>query len=131
MTHTLLADLEALCSTCPDPQEMIDLLHGLGFDLDFQMDSVSYRSHKQIPALPAQYHLSDRYGTEIIYLAGHDATTDEVRLPEHASRFWLFPGADQAAYHLARSRLSLTWHLTWWPADSHPQQDEYEHRRSA
>src|SRR6266700_3711930 len=95
MAHPKAQDLEALCATCPSPQEVSNMLQVLGFELAFHMDVVASPVYAQMSPLPAQYHYRDKYGTEVIYLAGHDADLDGVRLPEHASRFWLYPGADE------------------------------------
>lgn len=111
-------DLEAFCATCPPPDEVTNLLQRLDFRLTFQMDAVAARCYGQIPALPAQYHYSDQYGTEVIYLAGSDADTDGRQLPTHASRFWLFPGSDPDAYQHTGSQLALRWRFRWLLADA-------------
>jgi hypothetical protein len=98
MAHTKVHDLEAFCATCPSAQEVTSLLQMLGFELSFYMDIDVSPEYEQVPSLPAQFHFLDEHGTEAIFLAGPDADLDGVRLPEHASRFWLYPGADAAAY---------------------------------
>jgi hypothetical protein len=109
----VLTDLEAFCATCPSPEEVSRVLAPLGLTLTFQMRAFTYAPYKATPALPPQYHYSDGYGTEVIYLAGHDANTQEVRLPSHESRFWLFAGANQQVYTQVRSLLALRWRLDW------------------
>jgi hypothetical protein len=49
----------------------------------------------------------------LIYLAGRDASTEDMRLPDHASRFWLYPGKDAGRYHLVRQALTSCWNLNW------------------
>jgi hypothetical protein len=114
MPHTeppLAPELEAFCATCPPPQEVSALLARLGFRLTFQMDEQPDRS-SQLPPLPAQYHYKDdAHGTEVIYLAGRDTPLEGEAFPCHASRFWLYPGADIQAFHLAMSTLLLTYVL--------------------
>ena len=106
-------ELHAFCSTCPDPQDVTELLTGLGFRLGFQMDEQPDRSH-QLPPLPAQYHYkSETSGAEVIYLAGRDTPLEREVFPCHASRFWLYAGADAQAFQRAISRLSLAFELAW------------------
>lgn len=103
---------EAFCATCQPPAEVTALLGTLGFRLDFQLDAQhSHTSH--LPPLPAQYHYKDASGTEVIYLAGHDTALDGQPLPPHASRFWLYAGADSEAFMLASSQLSVRYRLAW------------------
>ena len=113
MTQTILCDLEGFCPTCPTAEEVTNFLQALGFHLAFQMDAITYPAYTQTPAMPAQYHYSDLHGTEVIYLAGRDANTDGVHLCEHASRFWVFPGADEAVYRLMASALAVKWRFLW------------------
>ena len=107
------ADLEGFCPTRPTPGEVTAALHTLGCELVFQMDACASPPSSDIPALPAQYHYSDRSGTEVIYLAGRDRDLDGGCLPTHASRFWLFPGADVVAYQRIASYLAVRWRLFW------------------
>ncbi len=107
-------ELEAFCATCPAAAEVCELLAQLGFHLEFQLGE--QRDHRsQLPPLPAQFHFKDTHGTEVIYLAGRDFPLNEdgAALPPHASRFWLYAGAHLQAFQQARSRLSLSYHLTW------------------
>ena len=118
MLHARLqpaTELEAFCSTCPAAQDVTALLTGLGFRLEFQMDE--QRDHSgQLPPLPAQYHYKDdAHGTEVIYLAGRDFPMNEDghTLPPHASRFWLYAGADAQAFQSVASALVLAYQFTW------------------
>ena len=120
MTQHTFRDLEAFCATRPTPEEVAQGLRTLGFELTFQMDMIPTSRLTQTPALPAQYHYSDGFGTEVIYLAGRDAYLDGERLPAHASRFWLFPGGCADAYQRALSLLALRWRLRWRPAEAIP-----------
>ena len=107
-------ELEAFCATCPPAEEVSALLAKLGFTLSFHMgvqNDLSTLVH--LPALPAQYHYKDVSGTEVIYLAGHDTPLEGEVFPFHASRFWLYPGADIQAFQLALSTLALSYHFTW------------------
>jgi hypothetical protein len=89
------------------------LLEGLGFSLSFQMDAIRYPAYTQLPDLPAQYHYTDVYGTQVIYLVGRDAPLDGERFPRHASRFWVYPGADAGACRRIVAVLATRWLLTW------------------
>ena len=40
---------------------------------------------------------------------------DGVPLPEHASRFWLHPGADAGPAQWVAHVLAVKWSLTWQP----------------
>ncbi len=108
------SELEAFCATCPAPEEVTTLLAKLGFHLEFQMDEQCDHPY-ELPPLPAQYHYKDASGTEVIYLAGRDFPMNEDgdTLPPHASRFWLYAGADVQAFQLAASTLALHWRLAW------------------
>ena len=103
----------AFCPTCPPAEEVTALLATLGFRLEFQLDA--QRSHTSpLPPLPAQYHYKDASsGTEVIYLAGRDLALDGQPLPRHASRFWLYAGADTEAFMLAMSTLASRYRLAW------------------
>jgi hypothetical protein len=122
------AELEAFCPTCPAAQDVTAMLARLGFRLEFQMDE--QRDHSgQLPPLPAQYHYKDdAHSTEVIYLAGRDFPMNEDghTLPPHASRFWLYVGADVQAFHVAMSTLALSYHFTWRGSseDAAPEQEE-------
>lgn len=109
--------LEAFCQTRPDPERVTQLLKQLGFHLDFSMPECNY-SYGQTPTLPAQYHYEDGQGTQAIYLAGRDANTDEIFLPPHASRFWLYAGRNIDRYQLVRQILASWWQLPWQPVAS-------------
>src|SRR6266516_1021298 len=85
MAQTKAHDLEAFCATCPTVQEVTIVLQALGLELTFHMDAVISPEYAQLPPLPAQYHYRDRHGSEVVFLAGHDADLDGVRLPAHAS----------------------------------------------
>ena len=108
-------ELKAFCVTCPAAQDVTALLATLGFRLEFQMDEQHDHS-SQLPPLPAQYHYKDdTSGTELIYLAGRDFPMNEegCTLPPHASRFWLYAGADMRAFQSAASMLALSYQFTW------------------
>jgi hypothetical protein len=118
MPHARLqpaTELNAFCSTCPAAQEVTTLLATLGFRLEFHMDE--QRDHTyQLPPLPAQYHYKDdAHGTELIYLAGRDFPMNENSAPlsPHASRFWLYAGADTQAFQQVASTLALAYQFTW------------------
>jgi hypothetical protein len=120
------AELEAFCPTCPLPQEVSALLATLGFTLAFHMDAVQ-SSYAKVPALPAQYHFKkDGCGTEVIYLAGRDTPLEEGEVfPFHASRFWLYAGADAQAFQLTLSTLALRYGFAWRdPSEQDTQQEE-------
>ena len=121
-------ELEAFCSTCPAALDVTALLAKLGLRLEFQMDE--QRDHSgQLPPLPAQYHYKDdAHGTEVIFLVGRDfpMNDDGCTLPPHASRFWVYAGADTSAFGLVASTLAVTYHFTWRDPseDAVPEQEE-------
>ena len=104
--------LTAFCATCPAPETVTAFLHGLGLRLDFHLEAVHYAAYEHLPDLPAQYHYHSR-GIEVIYLAGTDSPLDGERFPRHASRFWVYPGVDGAAFRRVVRVLSARWLLTW------------------
>ena len=107
--------LEAFCQSCPDAEQVALALQKLGFHLTFQMEPVTYR-YGSTPPLPAQFHFSDDFNNELIYLAGRDSgTEDDIPLPRHASRFWLYLGKDAKRFHLASQVLAVQWNLRWEP----------------
>ena len=110
---TSAQELEAFSPLCPEPGEVIGVLEGLGLELTFSMDAVIYPAYSQTPDLPAQFHFRAPSGTEVIYLAGHDANTEGVLLPPHASRWWLLSGADLAHYQQVVQTLTARWSLFW------------------
>ena len=69
--------------------------------------------YEQIPSLPAQFHFQDVLGNQVIFLAGRDVDLDGVGFPDHASRFWLYPGADRTMYGRVAHVLAVRWSLTW------------------
>ncbi len=107
-------ELQAFCALCPPPEEVAAFLGKLGFHLDFQMEE-QHDHRSQFPPLPAQYHFKDAQGTEVIYLAGKDSPLNEdgESLPPHASRFWLYAGAQREGFQSALSSLALAFHFTW------------------
>jgi hypothetical protein len=113
MSHSQAPECTAFCATCPPPETVISLLQGLGFQLTFHMDAVTYPVSSSTPSLPAQFHFSDEQGTDVIFLAGKDTPMDGERFPPHASRFWVAPGADTAAYQRVVQALASRWMLTW------------------
>ena len=106
--------LEAFCQHCPNPEQVTLALQQLGFQLTFQMEPVTYK-YGMTPPLPAQFHYSDQHSNELIYLAGRDASTEDMRLPDHASRFWLYPGKDAERFRLASQTLARQLNLNWKP----------------
>jgi hypothetical protein len=108
-------ELEAFCTTCPPAEEVSALLATLGFTLSFQMqEQDDLHTLVHLPALPAQYHYKkDACGTEVIYLAGRDTPLEGEVFPFHASRFWLYAGADAQAFQLAMSTLAFRYQFTW------------------
>lgn len=113
MAYTTGDALEAFCPICPPVEEVTSLLQALGFELAFRMESDTSPRYEQIPPLPAQFHFQDKHGNEVIFLAGRDTNLDSVRLPEHASRFWLYPGADSAGYRRVARALADQWSFAW------------------
>ena|SRR5258708_40257229 len=120
-----IRDLEAFCETCPAEADVTAALQMLGFHLEFQMGAIPASCIHGVPALPPQYHYTDDYATEVVYLAGRDVPLEGERYPLHASRFWLWSGAKPEAYQRAASLLANKWHLTWLLSepDSANQQD--------
>ena len=126
-TQRPASELHAFCASCPSPEEVAALLGKLGFHLSFQMQE--QRDHRsQLPPLPAQFHFKDSHGTEVIYLAGRDSPLNEdgESLPPHASRFWLYAGADLQVFQWARFTLALAYQLPWrdMSEDAAPEQAE-------
>jgi signal recognition particle subunit SEC65 len=113
MAQTKAREVEAFCVTCPSTEEVTTLLQTLGFELAFHMDIDHPPEYEQVPCLPAQFHFQDEHGNEVIFLAGRDVDLDGVGFPEHASRFWLYPGADRAVYGRVANVLAVRWSLTW------------------
>jgi hypothetical protein len=120
------AELHAFCSTCPPAEDVTALLAKLGFRLVFQMDAQNdLKSVVYLPALPAQYHYRDAYGTEVLFLAGRDTALEGEAFPLHASRFWLYTGAHVQAHQLTLSTLTLTYLLAWHdPSERATHQEE-------
>ena len=114
MAYTKVEELEAFCATCPSAEEVANLLQAVGFTLAFHMDAVP-SACAEVPLLPAQFHFRDKHGSEVIFLAGPDADPDGVQLPEHASRFWIHPGADGGVARWAAHVLATRWSLPWQP----------------
>lgn len=113
-TPSPATELHAFCPTCPPAPDVTALLATLGFRLAFQMEAQDdLRSGERLPALPAQYHYKDAFGTEVLYLAGTDTPLEGEDYPRHASRFWLYAGAHSQAFRLARTMLALSYQFTW------------------
>ena len=112
-THRATSGLDAFCQTCPAPEAVTTLLEGLGLFLSFQMDAIRYPAYTRLPDLPAQYHYTDEHGTQVIYLYGRDTDPDGLRLPVHASRFWIYPGRNERAYRHIAQALATRWAFTW------------------
>lgn len=113
MSQPALRDLEAFCHHCPKESDVTAILQTLGFRLAFQMGPFTPPESSDVPALPPQYHYADQHGTEIVYLAGRDTPEDGERFPFHASRFWLWPGADAQAHARSATLLASTYHFRW------------------
>jgi len=113
MVQTHIQELEACCSSCPDPNDVEVLLREFGLKLTFTMKAVARRRVET--SIAAQYHFEGPDGAEILYLAGRDVGDGEVRLPPHASRFWAIAGADLGMYRKVISALSGKWALQWKP----------------
>lgn len=105
-------DSTAFCATCPLADEVTEVLAPLGFALVFQMEADDDQAYLHLAPLPAQFHYRDHCGSEVIYLAGVDLE-DEQPAPPHASRFWLYAGANASANERAAQVLSTAWALTW------------------
>ncbi|HLG77544.1 MAG TPA: hypothetical protein VKX46_14095 [Ktedonobacteraceae bacterium] len=107
------APLEAFCPLCPPPDEVTAVLHTHGFRLTLSMEP-SNGPRRAVPLLPAHYHFRDETGTEVIFLAGKDTPEDAMaRFPIHASRWWVYPGANPAVYQHLLLIASAHWPLTW------------------
>ncbi len=122
MAYTQAHDLAAFCTTCLSAEEVTNVLQTAGFALTFHMDAVA-SGCTDVPLLPAQYHYRDQGGNELIYLAGCDTDPDGASLPEHASRFWIHPGADAGAARWIAQVLAVKWSLTWQPVSQARQED--------
>lgn len=110
---TFIQAHEAFCETCPDPQQVTEVLAELGFSLDFQMDAIIPAKYSATAPLPAQYHYKTHDGCEIIYLAGKDRPEQGQILPKHASRFWAYSGAHPMLYQQVLQVLASTWSFAW------------------
>lgn len=110
--HARLRTLTAFCARCPEPTEVTACLAQLSFSLAWAMPEKRYNS---CPPTPPQYHYHDGNGTEVIFLAGTD-TPDGTgyRYPNHASRWWLYPGSSQYAYNLVVQELCRAYKLQWF-----------------
>jgi hypothetical protein len=107
-------ELEAFCSSCPTPEEVIAFLKRLDMYLDFQMDAFLPPAHSEIAELPAQFHFEHVSGMNIIYLAGEDKEPEDgVRLPVHKSRFWAYSGWDDSEFNQITQRVAHQWSFTW------------------
>lgn len=101
-----------MCACCPSEEEVGALLAPLGFRLTFQLEE-SLCEYIPGASLPAQYHFTAAGNAEVIYLAGKDTDPDGRPLPPHASRFWVYPGADALRYQQAVEALQTNWAMTW------------------
>jgi hypothetical protein len=106
----------AFCQQCPDEPTLTAHLGTLGFSLTFQMEGSPAYPSDNIPALPAQYHYQDAYGTEVIYLAGRDIPPEDgLHYLPHCSRFWVYPGARSEAYQQVIASITARWFVMWFP----------------
>jgi len=110
-------DLTAFCATCPAAEEVTEVLTPLGFALVYQMESDEDQAYLHLAPLPAQFHYRDNQGAEVIYLAGVDQE-DEQPAPPHATRFWLYAGADENAQERTAEVLAATLQLRWFSLDA-------------
>jgi hypothetical protein len=106
-------ELSAFCATCPLPEDVSTVLGSLGFLLAFTMPAEEHGTYMHLPPLPAQFHYDGPCGTEVIYLAGRDTPLEGEVFPFHASRFWLYTGADAQAFQLTMSTLAFRYQFTW------------------
>ena len=107
-------ELQAFCSSCPIPEEVITFLKRLGMHLVFQMDAFLPPVHSEIAQLPAQFHFEHASGMSIIYLAGEDTEPEDgVRLPAHRSRFWAYSGLDLSVFDQITRCVAHQWSFTW------------------
>jgi hypothetical protein len=113
MVHQQEEELSAFCATGPQPDEVTNVLAGLGCSLAFSMQAEDEGAYMHLPPLPAQFHYEGPGGVRVIYLAGSDIALDRERFPEHRSRVWLFGDHDQASFGQAASVLALRWQLSW------------------
>lgn len=106
----------AFCMSRPDPDDVASALKPLGFCLTFQMSASSDGF-----AFPAQYHFQSARGTQVIYLAGRDSSLDDEDFdevdtdpyPPHASRFWVYAGADLLVSRQVIALLERQWAVVW------------------
>jgi hypothetical protein len=112
---TQLVPLEAFCQHLPVVEQVTALLQELGFSLVFHLGSSPARPNWTIAALPSQYHYQDRYGTEVVFLAGKDTAGEEgVRYPPHQSHWWVYPGANPSVYQQVIAVLTAHWFMMWF-----------------
>ncbi len=109
---TIIYELEAFCSGCPEPGEVTAFLATLGFTLCFTMGAVPAHDRDVAP-LPAQFHFERDDGLCIIYLAGCDTPMSGEHFPAHQSRFWAYAGAESAAFGRISRALAIKWGSTW------------------
>jgi len=116
--------LAAFCSTCPPAQAVTDVLAALGFALLFSMEELREPTYMHISPVPAQYHYREEtHGTEVIYLAGQDASEEGESLPSHASRFWINPGASPQTTQLVAQTAAQCWQVAWVGTDPDQQRE--------
>lgn len=106
---------EAFGLICPAPTQVSKHLANLGLTLSWSMPETYYpkAGGDSRPIIqPAHYHYKDRQGMEVIYLAGQDhAEEGEPGLPQHACRWWIYPGASIEAHNRIKQALSVRYHL--------------------
>jgi hypothetical protein len=107
-------ELEAFCSSCPAPEEVISFLERLGMHLGFQMDAFLPPAYSDLAKLPAQFHFEHSSGMSIIYLSGEDKAPEEgEHLPPHKSRFWAYSGSDNHLFGWITQGVAHRWGFTW------------------
>jgi hypothetical protein len=122
-TSSTLYPLQAFCQSCPSLESVKAVLAPLGFSLTLSMKAYAAFPTHSVPALPAQYHFEDNKGTEVLYLAGKDYSSEEGKqLPAHQSRLWMYPGHDPAHSVQAVATLSKQWLMAWFPVNEQEEQ---------
>jgi hypothetical protein len=107
-------ELQAFCSSCPAPEEVIIFIERLGMHLDFQMEAFLPPAYSDIAELPAQFHFEHASGMSIIYLAGEDKAPEEgERIPAHKSRFWAYSGSDNHLFGWITQCVAHQWSFSW------------------
>ena len=113
MVHQKDEEHSAFCATCPQPEDVSNVLASLGCVLAFTMPAEDEGAYMHLPPLPAQFHYDGPGDVRVIYLAGSDIELDGECFPAHESRFWLYGDHNQAAFQQVASVLAVRWSLSW------------------